>query len=252
MIRAAVNPALRASTFRSATPVKAMGTERAFTVEHTINKTAFLLLLVVVCGGVVWSMTGTTPESMSRVQPIIMIGALGGLIAALVGVFKPHLCKFTAPLYACLKGSALGGISALANAAYPGVVGQAVSLTITVFFAMLILYRFKIIKVTERFRIGVAAAVGGIFLFYLFTWILNFAGMPAPIIHGSSGWSIAFSIFVVGVAALTLVVDFDFIERQADGGASAGLEWYAAQGLLVSLVWLYIEILRLLMKLRGR
>jgi uncharacterized YccA/Bax inhibitor family protein len=159
---------------------------------------------------------------------------------------------FTAPIYALLEGLFLGGISAIFEAQYPGIVIQAVSLTFGTLFCLLLAYRSGIIKVTENFKLGVAAATGGIALIYLATLVLGLFGVRMPFIHESGLIGIGFSLFVVVIAALNLVLDFDFIESGAKSGAPKYMEWYAAFGLMVTLIWLYIEILRLLAKLRSR
>jgi len=179
-------------------------------------------------------------------------GAIGGFILALVTVFKPKLSPYTAPFYALFEGLFLGGISALMNASYPGIVMQAVGLTFGTLFAMLFAYKTGLIKVTQKFRSGIIAATGGIMLFYMVTWILGMFGFGNGLYYGSSLLSIGISLFVVVIAALNLVLDFDFIERGAQSGAPKYMEWYGAFGLMVTLIWLYIELLRLLSKLASR
>jgi uncharacterized YccA/Bax inhibitor family protein len=171
---------------------------------------------------------------------------------AIVTVFKKEWAPITSPIYAVLEGFVLGGISSIFEASYPGIVIQAVGLTFGTLFALLIAYRSGLIKATENFKLGVVAATGGIFLVYMISFVLSFFGTTIPFIHESGTIGILFSLFVVVVAALNLVLDFDFIERGAESGAPKYMEWYAAFGLLVTLVWLYIEILRLLSKLRSR
>jgi uncharacterized YccA/Bax inhibitor family protein len=189
---------------------------------------------------------------MNAAIPWMIGGLIGGLVFALVTVFKKEWARGTAPFYAALEGMFLGGLSAMVEAQFPGIVLQAVGLTFGTLFALLAVYKSGLIKVTENFRLGVAAATGGILLVYLVSWILGFFGMSMPLLH-SSGWmGIGFSLVIIVIAALNLVLDFDFIENAAERGAPKYVEWYAAFGLLVTLVWLYIEILRLLMKLRER
>jgi uncharacterized YccA/Bax inhibitor family protein len=166
--------------------------------------------------------------------------------------FKHHLAKYTVPAYALLQGLALGGISKYFEMRYPGIVNQAVMLTFGTLGALLLAYRSGLIKATENFKLGVVAATGGIFFVYLISWILGMFGVGVPMIHGNSNMSILFSIGVVIIAALNLVLDFDFIEEAAENGAPKYMEWYGAFGLLVTLVWLYLEILRLLAKLASR
>jgi uncharacterized YccA/Bax inhibitor family protein len=183
-----------------------------------------------------------------------MIGGLiGGFVVALVTIFKKNWSPFTAPIYALLEGLALGGISAIFERTYPGVAIQAVGLTLGTLFAMLLAYKTGMIRATQSFKIGVIAATGGIAVFYLVEMVLSmFFHINVPAINGSSPWGIAFSLFVVVVAALNLVLDFDMIETGVNGGAPKYMEWYGAFGLMVTLIWLYLEILRLLGKLRRR
>ena len=158
----------------------------------------------------------------------------------------------TAPIYAALEGLALGGISAVFESRYPGIVSQAVFLTFGTLAALLIAYRSGWIKATENFKLGVVAATGGIFFVYLISFVLSFFGVSIPLIHGSGVFGILFSLFVVVIAALNLVLDFDFIEQGAEQGAPKYMEWFAAFGLMVTLIWLYLEVLRLLSKLQQR
>ncbi len=178
-----------------------------------------------------------------------MIGGIGGFIMALVTIFKKEWAPMTAPLYALLQGLFIGGISSMIEASYPGIVIQAVSLTFGTLAGMLFLYKSGIIQVTEKFRLGVFAATAGIAIFYLVTIALSFFGVNVPLMNGGGIWGIGFSVIVVIIAALNLVLDFDFIEQ---GAASKRLpqymDWYAAFALMVTLIWLYLEILRLLSK----
>ena len=178
--------------------------------------------------------------------------AIGGFVAALVTVFKKEWAPVTAPLYALVEGFFLGAISAMYNFMYEGIVLQAVMLTFGTLFALLFAYRSGLIKATENFKLGVVAATGGIALVYLATIVLGFFGVSIPLIHESGLVGIGFSLFVVVIAALNLVLDFDFIETGVEQGAPKYMEWYGAFGLMVTLVWLYIEFLRLLSKLQSR
>jgi uncharacterized YccA/Bax inhibitor family protein len=178
-------------------------------------------------------------------------GAIGGFVLALVTAFKKEWSPVTAPLYALVEGFFLGSISAIYNAQFEGIVLQAVMLTFGTLFALLFAYRTGLIKATENFKLGVAAATGGIFLIYLATIVLGLFGIKIPYIHESGIIGIGFSLFVIVIAALNLVLDFDFIESGVEAGAPKYMEWYGAFGLMVTLVWLYIEFLRLLAKLRG-
>jgi uncharacterized YccA/Bax inhibitor family protein len=186
------------------------------------------------------------------VYPYLIGGLLGGFVVALVTVFKKNWAMVTAPIYALLEGLVLGALSAVFEARFPGIVIQAVGLTFGTLFALLMAYKSGLIKATENFKLGVVAATGGIALVYLASLALGFFGVSIPFIHGSGPIGILFSLFVVVIAALNLVLDFDFIEGGAAAGAPKYMEWYAAFGLLVTLIWLYIEILRLLAKLRSR
>jgi uncharacterized YccA/Bax inhibitor family protein len=179
-------------------------------------------------------------------------GFIGGFIVAMVTVFKHAWAPYTTPLYAAFEGAALGGISFIFEQQYPGIVSQAIFLTFGTLGALLVAYRSGIIKATENFKLGVAAATGGIFLVYLLSFIVGFFGVEVPLIHSSGTFGILFSLFVVVIAALNLVLDFDFIEEGAERGAPKYMEWYGAFGLLVTLIWLYLEILRLLAKLQSR
>jgi uncharacterized YccA/Bax inhibitor family protein len=179
-------------------------------------------------------------------------GAIGGFIVAMITVFKKQWAAMTAPLYALLEGLVLGGISSMLEGSYPGIVIQAVGLTFGTLFGLLFAYKSGMIKATENFKLGVVSATGGIAVVYLVTMLLGFFGIHMPYIHESGMIGIGFSLFVVIIAALNLVLDFDFIENVAAQGAPKYMEWYGAFGLMVTLIWLYIEILRLLSKLRER
>jgi uncharacterized YccA/Bax inhibitor family protein len=177
-------------------------------------------------------------------------GGIGGFILAMVTIFKKEWSPVTAPLYALVEGLFLGAISAIYNAQFQGIVLQAVMLTFGIMFALLFAYRSGLIKATENFKLGVAAATGGIALIYIATIVLGLFGIKIPFIHDSGLIGIGFSLFVVVVASLNLVMDFDFIESGVEAGAPKYMEWYGAFGLMVTLVWLYLELLRLLSKLR--
>ena len=236
------NPALTADTFRGERVLPGMET---MTVSGTVNKAALSLAILMLTASLTWNMG-------PGAGVLIWVGVFGGLIAALVTVFKKTWAPITAPLYAALQGLALGGISAAFEANTPGIVSQAVFLTFGTLAALLIAYRSGWIKATENFKLGVVAATGGIFFVYLIGFILSFFGVGIPLIHGSGTFGILFSLFVVVIAALNLVLDFDFIEEGAERRAPKYMEWYAAFGLMVTLIWLYLEILRLLSKLQQR
>jgi len=217
-----------------------------------VNKTAISLVILLVGALYTWKIF-TETMSVEAIYPWLIGGFIGGFIVALITIFKKTLAPITTPIYALLEGVALGGLSAWFESIYPGIVVQAVTLTFGVLFALLFAYRSGLIKVTKNFRLGVVAATGGIALVYLISWLMNmFTGAGIGMIHESGIMGIGFSLFVVVIAALNLVLDFDFIETGAEQGAPKYMEWYGAFGLIVTLVWLYIEILRLLSKLRSR
>ncbi|MCW4453571.1 Bax inhibitor-1/YccA family protein [Flavobacterium sp. MXW15] len=248
------NPALKESTFLdlgSGTVVsRDSGT---MTLNGTVNKTGVLLLLAVATAAFAWNNTLTATGELAPGAMLYLWGGLiGGLLLALATIFKKTWAPVTAPLYALFEGFFLGTISALFEARFPGIVFQAVILTFGTLFALLFAYRSGLIKATENFKLGVVAATGGIALVYLATIVLGLFNINIPFIHDSGLIGIGFSLFVVVVAALNLVLDFDFIENGVDAGAPKYMEWYGAFGLMVTLVWLYIEFLRLLSKLQSR
>ncbi|PCH96168.1 MAG: hypothetical protein COB85_03890 [Bacteroidetes bacterium] len=246
------NPALNSKTFD-----QVIASDEKMTIHGTVNKTALSLFLLVGTAMYTWrlyfdSMGVDGIGDMSVVFPWMIGGGIGGFIVAIVTVFKKTWAPITTPIYALLEGLLLGGLSALVESMYPGIVLQAVALTFGTLFSLLFLYKSGIIKATENFKMGVAAATGGIALIYMASFILGLFGTGIPYIHENGLMGIGFSAFVVVIAALNLVLDFDFIEMGAERGAPKYMEWYGAFGLLVTLVWLYIEILRLLSKLRSR
>ena len=237
------NPALRDDTFRAAGRV--LGQE-AMTLQGTVNKTGLSLLILLAAAAFVWNLQGPA------VSVFIVLGLVGGLITALVTVFKKTWAPFTTPLYAAFEGLLLGGISAFYEQRYEGIVINAVALTFGTLAALLLAYRSGLVRATENFKLGIFAATGGIALVYLVSMVMGFFGRTIPYIHESGAIGIGFSLFVVVIAALNLVLDFDFIERGTEMGAPKYMEWVGAFGLLVTLVWLYLEILRLLAKLQDR
>lgn len=246
MMRTA-NPALNDQVFRDAGQAAAAD---AMTINGTVNKTGLMLLLLIASASYTWSqfMEGNV-EAMSL---WMTVGIIGGLVVAMVTVFKRTWAPVTAPLYAVLEGFALGGLSAVLEASYPNIVIQAVALTFGTAGSLLVAYKSGVIKATENFKLGVFAATGGVALVYLVGMIMGFFGASIPYIHENGLIGIGFSLVVVVIAALNLVLDFDFIEKGAEAGAPKYMEWYAAFGLMVTLIWLYIEILRLLSKLNSR
>lgn len=246
-ISRSANPALNKNTFTSARMVS--GSD-VMTIRGTVNKTFLMLVLVVLAAAYTWNFMGT--GDMSKMQTYMLVGGIGGFITAIITVFKTTWSPITAPIYAVLEGLFLGGISAFFNAQYPGIVVNAVALTFGTLFALLAAYRSGFIKVTNNLRLGIVAATGGIAIAYLFSFILGFFGINIGFIHGNGIMGIVFSLVVVVVAAMNLVLDFDFIEHGAEAGAPKYMEWYGAFGLMVTLIWLYIEFLRLLAKLSSR
>ena len=245
------NPLLNDKAFQRAEQYAQAGTGEVMSVEGAINKTALLLLLVV--AGATWGWTRYFPtQDPTVIMPYLVGGMIGGLAAALATIFVPTWARITAPVYAVAEGLALGGISAFYEQQLHGIVFQAIGLTFGVLAVMLVLYRSEIIKVTDRFRMIVMAATGGIALFYLVTIVLGFFHVSVPLVYGGGTGAIVFSLVVVAIAALNLALDFDFIARGAEHGAPKFMEWYAAFGLMVTLIWLYLEILRLLANVRRR
>ncbi len=253
------NPTLTEKSFNRSMGVPGSGT---MTFGGTLNKFGFLFLMVMTTAFIVWQQA----EAGNSVQGYMFGGAIGGLIVAIILMFKPQLAQYLAPGYALLEGLFIGGISYMYKDAFGGsaesnisvtgiqfgIVEQAVILTFSTAIAMYLLYTFRIIRVTERFRSIMFAAIGGIALFYLITFILSLFGVNVTGLHNGSMLSIGISIAITAIAALSLLLDFDRIEQGSAMGAPKYMEWYCAFGLLVTLVWLYIEILRLLGNLYGR
>jgi uncharacterized YccA/Bax inhibitor family protein len=240
------NPALNEKAFQTQAVLG-----EAMTVQGTVNKTGLLLLFAVATAAWTWGLAHSeTPEA---VYPWMLGGLFGGLITALLTIFKKEWSPLTAPIYALLEGLVLGGISAIFERSYHGIAIQAVGLTFGVLFVMLLAYKTGMIRATERFKVGVIAATGAIALLYLVQMVLGvFFHIQVPMIHQSGPIGIAFSVFVVIIAALNLVLDFDLIETGAQSGAPKYMEWYGAFAMMVTLIWLYLEILRLLSKARRR
>ena len=209
-----------------------------------------MLLLVVLGAAYTWRLLGT--GAVDAMKTYMIVGAIGGFIVAMITIFKQTWSPITAPIYAALEGLFLGGISAFFNAQFPGIVLNAVTLTFGTTFALLFVYRSGWIKVTNKFRLGVVAATGGIAIAYLLSFILSLFGVNIGFMHSSGPLGIIISLVVIVVASLNLILDFDFIERGAQQGAPKYMEWYGAFGLMVTLVWLYIEFLRLLSKIGSR
>ncbi|MCK5235645.1 MAG: Bax inhibitor-1/YccA family protein [Deltaproteobacteria bacterium] len=248
------NPALNKKTFAKA-HAGIIPTGEVMTLNGTVNKSIMLLGILVISALWPWYKFFSFADpavAQSSVMGFLIGGLIGGLIFAMITIFRPKSAAITAPIYAILEGLFLGAISAVFESMYPGIVIQAIALTFGIFFALLMAYKSGLIKATENFKLGIVAATGGIFIVYMATMVLGFFGVNIPYIHGSGIVGIGFSLFVVVIAALNLVLDFDFIEHGAETGEPKYMEWYAAFGLIVTLVWLYIELLRLLSKLHSR
>ena len=239
------NPALREDVFN----VARVDGGATMTVNGTVNKTGLLLILALVTASASWVLgTGGGPGVAGWA-----IGAsLAGLAVAIATIVRPRWSPVTGPIYALVEGVVLGLVSMWFEARYPGIAIQAVALTFGVLGVMLVLYKTRVIKVTQRFRTGVLAATLAIAVVYLVSLVLGLFGVRVPLLNDASPLGILISLAIVTVAALNLVLDFDLIDRGARSGAPAYMEWYAAFGLLVTLVWLYLELLRLLAKLRER
>lgn len=255
------NPALNEDTFLSyavddrSAPVMTLGS--------TVFKSLTLVGICIVCATITWGMTtkGGTFD-MGIAMPWVLGGLIGGLILALITIFNPKASPVTAPLYAAAEGLFLGAVSAMYEASFgsakgtdpmfSGIVVQAISLTLAVTLVMLALYGTRVIRVTEKLRAGIIAATGAVCLVYIAAIVMRFFGMQMPFLHDTGPIGIGISLVIVGIAAFNLLLDFDLIERGVQGRAPKYMEWYAGFALLVTLVWLYLEILRLLSKLRSR
>jgi len=240
------NPALNSKVFKGFSAVSG----DQMTLNGTVNKVGISLFILIACACFTFISSNTS---------FIWIGFIGGFIAALVTIFKKEWSPYTVPTYAVLEGLALGGISKIFDTMYPGIAQQAILLTFGIFAALLFAYKSRIIKPTENFKLGIFAATGGIALAYFINLIVMlWSGEPMYFMNiGHPGepaslMSVGFSLFVVVIASLNLVLDFDFIEEASEMGLPKYMEWYGAFGLLVTLVWLYMEILRLLAKLNSR
>ena len=246
------NPALAEKRFRGTVLDDVVTYENAMTVRGTLQKFGFLMIMVLGTALYIWKEFASGGNTM----PLILVGAFGGLIIAIILTFKKEWSPFLAPAYALLEGLFVGAISAYYNYVFaakaPFIIMNAVGLTLACAVAMYLLYSFKIIQATQKFKAIVMTATAGIGIFYLLTWVLSFFGVSLPFLHEGSLMGIGFSLFVVAIAALNLILDFDMIEQGAALGAPKYMEWYGAFGLLVTIVWLYLEMLRLLSKLSSR
>ena len=253
MLEKTSNPALNKKIFeRNYTEVS---DDTVMTLKGTANKSFLLLLLVILGATYTWTLFFNNPNPEVMPPSLItymILGAIGGFIMAMVVTFRPQTAPWAAPIYAVLEGLFLGAISAFFEFKMPGLVMQAAGLTFLTLFVMLFLYRSGIIKVTDKFRMGVFAATGGIALLYLISFIVGLFGVSLPWLHGNGLLSIGISVVICGVSALNLVLDFDFIHQGSENRLPKFMEWYGAFALMVTLVWLYLEILRLLSKINSR
>ncbi|MFI5344588.1 MAG: Bax inhibitor-1/YccA family protein [Chlamydiales bacterium] len=243
------NPALMSNTFSG---FGSIAQSDAMTVRGTVNKTAILLLLVLLPAAYVWNLFNASGQNPASVATWMWAGLIGGLVLSMVTIFKKNWAPLSAPLYAVMEGLFLGGLSVQFQKAYPGIVMQAVSLSLATLLMMLAAYQSGWIRPSERFKLGIVAATGGIMVVYLVAIVLGFFGINVSFIQGNGLFSILFSGFVCIIAALNFILDFDFIQQGARSNVPKYMEWYGAFALMVTLVWLYIEILRLLAKLNSR
>jgi uncharacterized YccA/Bax inhibitor family protein len=239
------NPALNENTFQG--PIAAAG--EAMTLQGAVNKTGFLLLCVVGTAAWTWGIAHSTAPQAAL--PWMIGGIIGGLIFALVTVFKKQWSPITAPIYALCEGLVLGGISALLEKQYPGIAIQAMGLTFGVAAVMLVLYTSRVLRATPKFTMGVIAATGGVFILYMVDMVMSLFGHQVALLNSSGPWGIGLSVVIVIIAALNLILDFGFVETGVQSGAPKYMEWYGAFGIMVTLIWMYLEILRLLAKMRD-
>ncbi len=262
-----MTPNLRKSMFSSSNPaMKAFAPENVaktsattldgvrapgetMTISGAVNRTAILLGILVLTGIISYSMT---LSGSAFAMPMMWGGLIGGFIVAMIIIFKKEMAPTLAPLYVTLKGLMLGVVSAMYASMYNGIVIQAIGLTICVLALMLLIYQSGLIKVTQKFRMGVVMATGAVMVVYLISIVLGFFGMSVPMLHDNGIFGIGISLVIVGIASLNLLLDFDTIEKGAQAGAPKYMEWFAAFGLMITLIWLYLELLRLLSKVYGR
>lgn len=246
------NPTLGEKKFRSTVLADVLTHENAMTLKGTLQKFGFLFLMVMGSAFYSWKQYAEG----GNVTPLLWVGALGGLAIAITLAFKPIWSQWLAPLYSLLQGLFIGAISSMYNTAFaetaPNIIINAVGLTFGVAAAMYLLFSFRIIKATEKFKSVIIAATMGIALFYVLVLILRAFNVNIAFLHEGSMMGIGFSVFVVAIAALNLILDFDMIEKGVEMGAPKYMEWYGAFGLMVTMVWLYLEILRLLSKISSR
>ncbi len=258
MIRSS-NPTLRQNIFAAE---KSYAGSDSMTMQGTVNKCLFLLFLIFLSASWVWGKVmqpvpvfddGTmAARSVAKVMPFVSIGGIVGFIVALITIFNAKIARYTAPLYAVCEGFLLGGISAIFENQYPGIAIQAVALTFGTFFCMLVAYKTGFVKVTEKFRMGVVSALLAVVLIRIVSWIMGFFGSGISFVQGYGSFAIGFSLIVVGIAALCLILDFDRLDQLSSMGVPKYMEWYGAFSLMITLIWLYMEMLRLLVLIRNR
>lgn len=238
------NPILKEQAFQNAAQgMNTFAESETMTANGAVNKTFILSAILLITAAISWTMP----------NPVFMIGGIiGGLVCVLIASFKPTTSAVTAPLYAAFEGLALGAISAIYAQAFDGIILQAFSLTIGILFTMLFLYKSKLVVVTDKLRMGVMMATGAIAIVYMLNFVLSFFGIHIPYLHQGGMIGIGISLLIIGVAAMNLLLDFDNFDKGEQYGAPAYMEWFCGMGLLVTLVWLYLEILRLLSILSGR
>jgi len=239
------NPVLTRADFRPTSPAEA-GT---MTLSGTISKTLILLAILTATATFAWLQTGAGISEPDKLGTLFLVGILGGFGVAVYTVFRPEHAQITAPIYAALEGLLLGALSAILNLRYRGLPVQAVVLTIATLGVMLLAYRFGLVRATERFKTIVVSCTFAVAAFYVIALVMAMFGLYIPFLHEGGPIGIGFSLLVTALAAFNLIIDFDRIE-QGVGRAPLYMEWYAAFGLVVTLVWLYLEMLRLLRKLR--
>jgi uncharacterized YccA/Bax inhibitor family protein len=243
------NPAFSKDMFAGYEQVYGVPASTTMTVQGTVGKT--FVLLAILMATAAWAWNASAGQTLA--VGMLAVAGIGGFIVALITMFKPTIAPFTSPIYAALEGVLLGAISQFVELRYgQGIALQAVTLTCGVLFIMLFVYATRIIRVTEKLKMGIVVATSALCLFYLVTMLLRVFGVEMPFVFAGGMYGIAFSLFVVGLAAFNLLLDFDFIENASASQAPKYMEWYGAFGLMVTLIWLYLEILRLLMKLASQ
>ncbi len=243
------NPAFSRNLFPGYEQVYGVPQSTTMTVQGTVTKSFVLLAILLATGA--WAWTAIAGQTLG--YGMLVGASIGGLVVAMITMFKPTVAPWTAPIYAALEGVLLGAISKVVEMRYgQGIAVQAVSLTCGVLFIMLFMYATRIIRVTDKLKMGIVVATSALCFFYLITMVLSFFHVAVPFVFSNSIYGVGFSLFVVGLAAFNLLLDFDFIEKASQTSAPKYMEWYGAFGLMVTLIWLYLEILQLLMKLASQ